>query len=408
MCYCYNNNMSNLLAFINSADRSFEDSISQLRGEPCNLIIKQGDEPATKDLWVFSYSQTESDSKLPIVQESRGIILERLYDSESWPTSDTHIPNQAKAKIVCYPFNRFFNHGESNAELATKAMNWTTVCGMDKLDGSLIKKYHHNNKWNAATRNGISIHKDPKFLAMWDSVKHKIDESRLDPDCTYMFELVGQDNKIVVDYPNNDLYHIGTRVLSSFKEVDVDIGVQKPTKYMLNNIEQFKELVDKFSPSKQEGIVIVDHKFNRLKLKNETYVTLHHMVGLGNGIPRDQFCLKILLSGEKDEFLAARADLMEKFAAVEKLLDNFVAKIEKIHSDIVGKVKNGNKKEFALEVQKQSPPIPAIHYSLNISKTKSVRQYLVDKYGEGDLKELLAFISESPEDQEVPLIAPCS
>lgn len=371
--------MANLVKFINNSP-SFGEALEQLRAKPYSLAIKQGDEPGYEDLWVFSYNQIESDSKLPIVQESRGIILKLSRDPED------------SVSIVCYPFKRFFNWGESNAQATMLALNWETLYGLDKLDGSLIKLYYYNNKWNVATRNGITM-QDAKFIAMWNSVRGRIDESKLNQAYTYMFELVGQDNKIVVNYPENDLYHLGTRSLSTLEELEVDIGIKKPTLYKLSSIEQYKELVSKFSPTAQEGVVIVDDKYNRLKLKNETYIVLHHM--LGTGLATDQLCLKLLLMGEKEEFLLARPDLQDQMLKTEDLLDKFIQKIEDTHQKILQEVGNSSdKKAFALQVQQHKPPIPAIHYGLNTKKITSIREFLSDKYGtNSDLKELLSYLN---------------
>lgn len=87
--------------------------LDDLRNDPFNLHISSEDEMA-----IFKYNQFNSDFSDLIVQESRGIILEK----NTW-------------KIVCHPFHKFFNYGETNAYNIDLSKSYV----MEKVDGCLDK-----------------------------------------------------------------------------------------------------------------------------------------------------------------------------------------------------------------------------------------------------------------------------
>lgn len=85
-----------------------------LSSEPYCLKIKRHD---TLPLILFMYNHYKSDLSEEICQESRGLILE-----------------DHTFKVVCYPFKKFFNYGESLAA----TIDWDSVRLLNKLDGSII------------------------------------------------------------------------------------------------------------------------------------------------------------------------------------------------------------------------------------------------------------------------------
>ena len=67
------------------------------------------------NLVLFKYSQIASDMSLPIVQESRGVILD---EADGW-------------RVVSRAYDKFFNYGEPNAA----EIDWTTAVVQEKVDG---------------------------------------------------------------------------------------------------------------------------------------------------------------------------------------------------------------------------------------------------------------------------------
>ena len=105
--------MLNLQKFI-IKNKDWKEKLSQ---KPyCLKISEKG------NLILFKYNQIDSDFNEPIVNESRGIILEK----NTW-------------KVVAYAFDKFFNFGESYAA----KIDWDSAVVEQKEDGSLIKVYFY-------------------------------------------------------------------------------------------------------------------------------------------------------------------------------------------------------------------------------------------------------------------------
>lgn len=95
-----------LIKFINQHDNWKE----LLQEAPYFLDIKEED-----GFTLLKYNQINSDFSQDIVKQCRGIILDSNH------------------KIVCWPFSKFFNWGESNAD----EIDWSSARVQEKIDGCL-------------------------------------------------------------------------------------------------------------------------------------------------------------------------------------------------------------------------------------------------------------------------------
>jgi RNA ligase len=136
---------------------------------------------------MFSYG-IEADFRIEVVRECRGIILDE---------TDGYQP-------VCVPFFKFGNDGESYAD----DIDWTTARVQEKIDGSLIKVWCHKGAWRVSTNNTINA-ENAKTNNNEDTFRNIFDKAwaltgkefgELNPDDTYMFELVSPQTRVVVPY----------------------------------------------------------------------------------------------------------------------------------------------------------------------------------------------------------------
>lgn len=231
------------------------------------VIVKYKD-----DLILLSYNLNvamEHDIKIdftnPIVKECRGIIL-----------------NKNTFDVVCYPFSKFGNYTESYAD----KIDWLSAKIQEKIDGSLMKLYYYNNKWNWSTSGMIDANDAPVSdnMTFYDLVKSAnnytdIDFDSLDKDNTYMFELVSPLKRIVVQYNQTTLYHIGTRNNKTGKELNVDIGIHKPKEYNYMSLDECVKFVEEFDDDLlHEGFVVVDKDYHRIKIKSTSYLAMHRAI----------------------------------------------------------------------------------------------------------------------------------
>lgn len=305
------------------------------------------------DLYQFTYDQISS-SKIkdhPMVRESRGIILDRAND---W-------------KVISRPFDRFFNWGEDVNDGDT--FDWSSFIAQEKIDGSLLILYYYAGKWNVATKGSPTANGtvgDNRFTfadlfwrIFWEMEFHKeytgFEYTYLDVANTYLFELTSQYNRIVTTQLNNDgkLTLIGVR--------DTQTGIESPVElyrewfdvvrsFPMTTIEEILLAAKELDPSQQEGFVLVDKNFNRIKVKSEKYVLIHHLKNCMNDIR----IIELIRTGEDSELFAYFPDIKIRFDEIKIYLDRTENLMDDQWNSVIVEEKwlDKTQKEFALFVQK--------------------------------------------------------
>lgn len=347
-----------ILKFVKN-NENWEELLSQ---DPYNLII-------TRDngYIMFKYDQIKSDFSLDIVKEARGIIF-----------------REKDFKVVCFPFIKFFNVEEPYAD----DINWENIQVQEKVDGSLIKVWADTSEnglpiWNISTNGTIDAFKANLTENMSDY--HNFGELfmsvfdadllfNLNKDYTYMFELVSPYNKVVVPYDKIDIYHIGTRNNITGEELNVDIGVKKPKVYNLNSKNEIKEAAEKL-PFNEEGYVVVDDNFKRVKIKSPAYVNAHHLVN--NKMINLEKMLNLIIENEQDEFLAYFPEYTEDFKKLSKLYNKYKEYLQEIENE-VNRLKQTveTKKDFAQVLKSEFPMDTAVGFMLYDKKVKNWNEWL--------------------------------
>ena len=287
----------------------------------------------SEDCILLKYNQIESDFYNEIVRECRGLII----DKELNP--------------VCIPFFKFGNYGEGYAP----ELDWSTTRVQEKIDGSLIKVWNYKEEWKVSTNGTVDAYNCDigqvdalmlncpykTFGELFDKAKEdaNLDFNKLNPNYTYMFELVSPHNKVVVPYENIEIYHIGTRDNTTLEELDIDIGIKKPKQFPLTTLEQCIETASKLTYN-HEGYVAVDKNWNRVKIKSPAYVAVHHIKN--NGDVNIASIIELIRTNETEEFLTY-------FPEYENIVNLIKRKIEKILSSITKGLSEVEHQEFATQ-----------------------------------------------------------
>ncbi len=332
-----------VLDFIREHD-NWEELLSK---EPYNIIIKW-----KKPFVLLKYNQYESDFGNPIVQECRGLILKE--DKEE------------KFKIASMRFSKFFNYGEDKA---SKLDFDPYVEVQQKIDGSIIGVWYDQiTGWHVSTSGNIDA-QDADLQFQTDVLKNYYDLFKeaalntnfqtkfLQPQYTYIFELVSPYNKTVVPYPEPDLYLLAVRDNNTLEEVSRDVlnfmgsvlNVKTPKYFSCTNIKEAKEAVSKLTKNSEhfEGFVLCDKHFNRIKMKTPCYMELFFMKG--EGIMSEKKILKIILDEADDDFISAFPEYKKEFNEIKNAFNNFTNKMKEA-LNIAGKFKSGDRKTYASEV----------------------------------------------------------
>ena len=242
-------------------------------------------------------------------------------------------------EIVARPLPKFFNHYEIKGELEGDFELY------DKMDGSLVIMFYYENNRIFCTRGSFTSNQAAKAQAIFEQ---KYNHVIVKKECTYCFEVIYPENKIVVDYGNvEDLFLISMTQTQTGKE---EVTSQFKTVDKIENFENsIKNLVNYNLPNK-EGYVVKYKNGFRLKLKFDNYISKHRSKTLSyNAIKRSmQKMENINLEHVPDECYEEvkqiQRELEEQFKCKKKMC-------EKEYEDIVKKSKSSRD---VIEAIKQS------------------------------------------------------
>ena len=117
------------------------------------------------------------------------------------------------------------------------------------------------------------------------------------------------------------------------------------------------------NPKKNEGFVVCDKNWRRMKIKNSEYVRINWLGDLNlsnNKDPKKYIVIEIILAGEGESF----SNYCPEWS---KIIKDFMRKIEKLNEYIHGiyeENKKLQKKEFAREVEQYPKDIQSMVFGL--------------------------------------------
>ncbi len=281
-----------------------------------------------------------------------------------------------KGNIVARPFRKFFNLFE-NKHTAT-----TDFEVYSKMDGSLGILFNYNGEWIMATRGSFTSDQSVKGFEMLQRYGYK----NLKTEYTYLFEIIYSDNRIVVQYPFEDVVLLGIIETKTGREVDLYDGDEDiRLRNMINNlgfrvVEKYDGISDYTTLSSmikddEEGFVVKFSNGNRVKIKGREYLRLHKIMTnvsttgiweiLSNGDNFDE-----VLKDVPDEFyqkiksyvLELESNYTYVLEESKKLYNGFYSEFN--HQEI-------SKKDFALWVMKQDEHLRPILFKLYDNKEYS-------------------------------------
>ena len=336
--------------------------------EPYNLIINDD-----SDFTILKYSQIDSDMNIEIVRECRGLIIGKELNP------------------VCVPFFKFGNYGESYAD----EIDWGTACVQEKIDGSLIKVWNYYGEWIVSTNGTIFAEKATlsakgdidvvynNFAELFRAGADKagLDFDKLNSQCTYMFELTSPYNRVVVPHSEIKIYHIGTRDNITLCELDIDIGIEKPRIYQCSNIDDLIEMASALKYC-EEGYVVCDADYKRIKVKSPSYVAVHHLVSELSY----KRLLELIRKNETAEFLTYFPEYKIYVDKLIGMISGFEKYINQVLEEQINGVHFETRKDFALIATKTK--YPAFLFAYYDGKVRNALEWLWEMSNEKILENL--------------------
>ena len=293
----------------------------------------------------LNYDQLESSNSDQLACECRGLILrESTYD------------------IVACPMFRFFNLEQK--EVAAK-IDWSSAGFFEKMDGTCAIVYfdHVLKKWCLGTRGrpeadiGIdgsditfSMLADQICKRMWNRFNPQRDDISLQDlmeeiasyskDMTFVFELTSPLNRIVCKYNDYDLTLLAVRNNNTLQEEDPKLwlkdnsfGLATPKEYEFKNVHHMVQVIREWNPEDHEGVVVRDKNYNRIKVKNPSYVAYSHMRdSLSTSI---KGCIEVILLGKDDDVVAMMPDaIVDRINKLKPLIKHVLSQTQKDYDEI--------------------------------------------------------------------------
>jgi hypothetical protein len=291
----------------------FNDIKKFLESDDYQLIVKEDND--FPELYMVTYDK-DKEIKNNISKQCRGLILEKNTN-----------------KIVCYTFNKGIDYDIDIDEINDlKGLDWNSTKIERSIDGTQIRLYYYNNEWRYATTRCIDAKKARWFssLSFYDLFKDadNIDYEKLNKNYCYSFVLCHPKNRIVVKYDYPYIIHVMTRDMITLKEIDVNIDIKKPEIFYFKS---FDELINdaKNTDNLEEGYMLCDKNYNRMKIKNNSYKKIKKLRGNTNNLFYHYLQLKY--ENTLDLFLSFYPEYKNKFNLFDLDIRNLAKEIHKIY-----------------------------------------------------------------------------
>lgn len=266
------------------------------------------------------------------------------------------------SKLVMLPLTRFFNLHEPHAVV----VDWRYARILEKLDGTMLPLWFDDkeNQWRLSTRRMVDELPVQRFGAYGTSDAAVIFKKffpsykEMEKAYWYIFEIVTGENSIT-DYPRNKcgLHLLSMRHRKSLNELSPDRirdmvrdinepGVMTPELYDLWDSEAVMRMFNG-KPDDFEGVVVVDNNFNRIKIKQESYLKLQYKM---DNVSSFYNAIDVVLDNEQSEILAYFPRMKPRFDEIEKRLNMLKAEIMASFG-LYNHIRS--RKDFALAVKDQ-------------------------------------------------------
>ncbi len=298
--------------------------------------------------------------------------------------------NQNK-DLVSRPYPKFFNAGEKEETQLDKINLYEPHVVLEKLDGSMVRPIPTKDGFLLGTKAGITdtAMNAEVFIAdkpHYAQFIHYCIENNLTP----IFEWVSRKNRIVVDYPEDQLILTGIRYLDtgSYVVYDVmkryaeswDIPVVKAIDGLsVQNIELFVKQVREWDDG--EGVVIRFDTGHMVKIKSSDYILRHKSK---DAINQEKNVLQTIVNDSVDDLIPLLTP--EDAERIQRFHTAFHAGLDEVSCEmaelfIEGDEMYPDKKDFAVEfVQKKVPSIHApIMYAMKSGRGS--KEILIDLIG---------------------------
>ena len=181
----------------------------------------------------------------------------------------------ATGKVIARAFPKFFNFAELQPVKQKTILKRTDFTVHEKCDGSLGIIYYYEGKWRVNTRGSFTSDQAKKATEMLE----KYDIDKMDTGCTHMVEIIYPENKIIVNYGDEEKLVLLGQIRTNTGGEDFNlvtigstISMEVANKFTKTFDEMFE--LQQTLPKDEEGFVVRFSDGLRVKIKGMEYLKI--------------------------------------------------------------------------------------------------------------------------------------
>ncbi len=322
-----------------------------------NLLSKYNFDELVKGLdenRLAGYISTQIQGALTLYNYTQACVSEKYWNDFTLSARGLILDHYNKA-IVARVMPKFFNWGEQSSDVP----NIKDYLVQEKVDGSCIMMWWYQGSWHFSTRG--SFQSDQALIATQHFKDNPIPEEFLLTGFTYIWELIGPSNRIVVPYQKDELVFLtafqggdGNEITPEGfkwrKEIIDSVPGYRTTKlYDFNHFDDILALAKTLEYTEEGWVLYSPQTGHRVKMKGDAYCALHRLVS--RITPLGVYDL-IMSGADLDE---TRQNLPEEFQrdfdAIASILMDHVKYEIYSHKPLFESIKDLSRKDFALHIK---------------------------------------------------------
>lgn len=367
-------------------EKCFRELVCIYKADPENFTEKYGIKSKSDGKHIiFDYDMIEANWNFMPTYLCRGLVVDA-----------------SNFKPLSFPLLKFWNSGES----AASTIDWASAKVYEKLDGSMVSRWFspHTNKFEYSTRyqlpSDLRNNKIGDTGFTWEELIHKcmgdlpetIEQGK---DETTVWEVMSPVNKVVVSHKSFTASLLARRNNITYKETDIHSSPLSPKTFSFSSASETEKFAESLKGYEQEGFVVVDKYFNRVKIKGGEYVRLHH---LKDSSTKSMKALIIVVRNNEDsEMLTYFPEFKASVEKIRELIDD----VTKQHEALWEKAKGiDSQKDFAIYISKEKGINTSVLFHTRSGRASSIK----DAIAKMDDSQYLRFIKPLVEEAGIGLI----
>ena len=293
-----------------------------------------------------------------------------------------------EGKLICRKYHKFFNVGEKEETQLNKINLYEPHIVLEKIDGSLISVQPSPYGFRLVSKAGVTdvAMNAEVFIAdkpHYDTFIRKCFQRNITP----LFEWVSRKNRIVVDYPEDNLILTGMRDKTTGCYVYYDAMLKYATAWNIpvvkavdglavQNINLFVKQVREWDDG--EGVVIRFDNGHMVKVKADEYILRHRSK---EQINSEKNIIQVILNDAVDDMIPLLTE--DDATRLRKFQSEFWSAVDEVAQDLTSIFEGGDKmypdkKEFAVEFVNRM--ILPMHrpFMFGMKQGKECKQLLID------------------------------